>query len=44
MRVLTSAAIIALCSGCEEVPSYMQNVRAEFSHGRVGLVIGTKKA
>jgi hypothetical protein len=28
MRVLSSAAIIVLCSSCEEVPSYVQNLRA----------------
>ncbi|MGH7784552.1 MAG: L,D-transpeptidase family protein [Candidatus Binatia bacterium] len=28
MRGLSSAAIIVLCSGCEEVPSYVQHVRA----------------
>jgi lipoprotein-anchoring transpeptidase ErfK/SrfK len=28
MRVLSCAAIITLCSSCEEVPSYVQNLRA----------------
>jgi hypothetical protein len=28
IRVLTIAAIVGLCSSCEEVPSYMQNLRA----------------
>jgi hypothetical protein len=28
IRLLSSAAIIILCASCEEVPSYMQNLRA----------------
>ena len=28
MRILSSAAIITLCSSCEEVPSYVQNLRS----------------
>ena len=28
MRLLSSAAIIVLCSSCEEVPSYVQHLRA----------------
>src|SRR5258708_13833641 len=28
IQLLTGAAVIILCSSCEEVPSYLQNLRA----------------
>jgi len=47
IRVLSSAGIIILCSGCEEVPSYLQNLRAgvfPWQTGRSGFWKGDSVA